>query len=96
MGEHQRIGRNKWLFPDVGGIENLTAGPNSEVVSAIRESSRVPRTSRDADLAACTGALARHGARRAPKAPVAACAIRSEISFSDRGPKVATDLTPRK
>ncbi|TIP06450.1 MAG: HrgA protein [Mesorhizobium sp.] len=31
-------GGNKWLFPDVVGIEDLTAGLNPEVVSAIRES----------------------------------------------------------
>lgn len=31
-------GGNKWLFPDVVGIENLTDGLNSEVVAAIRES----------------------------------------------------------
>lgn len=32
------LGGNKWLFPDVVGIENLTDGLNSEVVAAIRES----------------------------------------------------------
>ncbi|TIN18538.1 MAG: HrgA protein [Mesorhizobium sp.] len=31
-------GGNKWLFPDVVGIENLTDGLNPEVVAAIRES----------------------------------------------------------
>ena len=31
-------GGNKWLFPDVVGIENLTARLNPEVVAAIRES----------------------------------------------------------
>ncbi len=31
-------GGNKWLFPDVVGIENLTVGLNPEVVAAIRES----------------------------------------------------------
>ena len=31
-------GGNKWLFPDVVGIENLTDGLNPEVVNAIRES----------------------------------------------------------
>ena len=31
-------GGNKWLFPDVVGIENLTQGLNLEVVSAMRES----------------------------------------------------------
>ena len=31
-------GGNKWLFPDVVGIENLTAELNAEVVAAIRES----------------------------------------------------------
>jgi len=31
-------GGNKWLFPDVIGIENLTDGMNPEVVAAIRES----------------------------------------------------------
>ncbi len=31
-------GGNKWLFPDVVGIENLTDSMNSEVVAAIRES----------------------------------------------------------
>jgi hypothetical protein len=31
-------GGNKWLFPDVVGMENLTDGLNTEVVAAIRES----------------------------------------------------------
>lgn len=31
-------GGNKWLFPDVVGIENLTDGLDPEVVAAIRES----------------------------------------------------------
>ena len=31
-------GANKWLYPDVVGMENLTEGLNAEVVSAIRES----------------------------------------------------------
>lgn len=32
------LGGNKWLFPDVVGIENLTEGLDPEVVIAIRES----------------------------------------------------------
>lgn len=31
-------GGNKWLYPDVVGMENLTAGLHPEVISAIRES----------------------------------------------------------
>jgi uncharacterized protein len=31
-------GGNRWLFPDVVGVEDLTAGLNSEVKAAIRES----------------------------------------------------------
>lgn len=32
------LGGNRWLFPDVVGIEDLTDGLNPEVVAAIRES----------------------------------------------------------
>lgn len=32
------LGGNKWLYPDVVGIENLTKGLNDEVIAAIRES----------------------------------------------------------
>jgi hypothetical protein len=32
-------GSNRWLYPDVVGIENLAAGLNPEVVAAIKESS---------------------------------------------------------
>lgn len=32
------LGGNKWLFPDVVGIENLTEGLDPEVITAIRES----------------------------------------------------------
>lgn len=32
-------GSNRWLYPDVVGIENLAAGLNLEVVAAIKESS---------------------------------------------------------
>lgn len=32
-------GSNRWLYPDVVGIENLAAGLNAEVIAAIKESS---------------------------------------------------------
>lgn len=32
------LGGNRWLFPDVVGVEDLTDGLNSEVIAAIRES----------------------------------------------------------